>query len=140
MLIVPTLAHPNQTLTVSLASQPVRLNIYQNPYGVFMDVLVNDAAIVTGVICHNANPIVRSAYLGFTGDFAWLDTQGRDDPDYTGMGLRWVLAYLEVGDTIDFTYPGLANTRGIIEFVGSNGGIVSFAGSSGELIVFVGGL
>ncbi len=51
-----------------------------------MDVLVNDVAIISGVICQNLNPIVQNGYLGFLGDLAFMDMQGSSDPEYTGWG------------------------------------------------------
>ena len=49
--------------------------------------------MIGGVIAGNLNVIVRSAYLGFVGDLAFIDTQGSDDPVYTGLGARWILTY-----------------------------------------------
>jgi len=98
MLIVPVLAVPNQTLSILLANQLCQLTLRTRFYGLFMDVSVNDAPIVQGVICQNWNRIVRSAYLGFVGDFAFWDTQGKTDPAYTGLGSRYLLYYLEKSD------------------------------------------
>ena len=98
MLVIPTQPLPSQTLTVSLSNQRVQLNIYQKGqldyYALYMDVFLNDALVVGGAICLNAHNIVRYAYLGFPGDMAFFDTQGSDNPDYTGLGPRWFLAYL----------------------------------------------
>jgi hypothetical protein len=98
MLIVPVRAVPNQTLSILLANQLCQLTLKTRFYGLFMDVSVNDAPIVQGVICQNWNRIVRSAYLGFVGDFAFWDTQGKTDPAYTGLGSRYLLYYLEKSD------------------------------------------
>lgn len=98
MLVIPTQAVANQTFTVILAAQATRISIRQTEWGMFMDVGVNDAPLVSGVICQDRNRIVREAYLGFIGDFAFIDTQGTEDPYYTGLGTRWVLAYLEAAD------------------------------------------
>lgn len=98
MQIVPTKAIPNQTLQVQLDSQPCTLNVYQLAYGLFIDVYVGNALVVAGVICENLNRIVRSLYLGFSGDLAFFDTQGTDDPVYTGLGARFQLVYLEESD------------------------------------------
>jgi hypothetical protein len=95
MIIVPLKATPNQTMQILLGGQSCVLNIYQTDYGLFMDVFVNNANIVYGVICQNLNRIVRSLYLGFVGDFAFQDTQGTSDPVYTGLGSRYQLIYLE---------------------------------------------
>jgi hypothetical protein len=98
MLVVPVASIPNQQLQVQLDGQACTLNIYQLQYGTFMDVLVNGIAIISGVICQNINRIVRDLYLGFSGDFIWLDTQGTTDPVYTGFGTRYQLLYLEASD------------------------------------------
>jgi hypothetical protein len=50
---------------------------------------------VTTVLCHDRVRLVRSAYLGFVGDLAFVDTQGHADPQYQDLGSRFVLAYLE---------------------------------------------
>lgn len=98
MMLVPTRSLASQVLQVSLASQNVTLHVYQTAYGLFMDVYVGPTLIIGGVICQNLNRIVRSLYLGFVGDFGWFDTQGTDDPVYTGLGTRWQLFYLEEAD------------------------------------------
>ena len=98
MLLVPVQAVPNQTLSILLANQLCRLSLRTRFYGLFMDVSVNDAPIVQGVICQNWNRIVRSAYLGFIGDFAFWDTQGSTDPAFDGLGSRYLLYYLEKSD------------------------------------------
>ena len=98
-LIVPLQAVPSQTLQVQLGGQACTLNVVQNAYGLFMDVLVNGTtAIAQGVICENLNRIVRDLYLGFLGDFMFVDTQGDEDPIYTGLGTRWQLAYIDASE------------------------------------------
>lgn len=99
MILVPTNAVPSQTLTIQLANQNVQLNIYQEPYGMFMDVLVNNSLIIGGVLCKNLVRIVRNAYLNFIGDFVWYDvTEQNLDPTYDGVGSRYLLVYLETTD------------------------------------------
>ena len=68
-----------------------------------MDVYVNNALIIGGVICENLNRIVRDAYFGFIGDFMFFDTLTDDngdgsDPYYTGLNSQFLLIYLEVAD------------------------------------------
>lgn len=99
MQILPLQALPNQTLTILLAKQLVKLSIYTTVDGnMYMDVFVNHVAIITGVICQNQNRIVRDAYLGFIGDLAFNDTLGSDDPVYSGLGTRFQLFYLSAAD------------------------------------------
>lgn len=98
MLIVPLQAVPSQVLGVQLNGQNCNLAIYQEGYGLFMDVTVDETLIIAGVICQNLNRIVRSLYLGFEGDFVFIDNQGNSDPYYSGLGTRYSLAYLEPSD------------------------------------------
>lgn len=101
MQVVPLQPLPNQTLQVQLNGQPVTLNIIQMAYGLFMTVYVGNTLIIATVLCLNFNRIVRSAYLGFSGDFTFIDMQGDDAPVYTGLGgpsARWQLLYLAPED------------------------------------------
>ncbi|WP_048996441.1 phage baseplate plug family protein [Burkholderia multivorans] len=98
MLVIPLSPMPSQTMKVMLASQQCTVNVYQKPNGVFIDLYVNDAPIMTGVICRDRVKLVRQSYLGFVGDLVFVDTQGTDDPTYTGFGSRFLLLYLETSD------------------------------------------
>lgn len=100
MLIIPTQPVPSQTLQASLNNQPCTINLYQSPYGLFLDLLINGGLIIGGVICWNLNLCVRNAYLGFVGDLMVGDTQGNSDPVYTGLGTRYQLAYLTPADVV----------------------------------------
>lgn len=92
--VVPLLAVPSQTLTVRLGSQPCTLHVYQKSTGLYVDLYASDVLIIGGVVARNGVRIVRDAYLGFVGDLAFADTQGADDPESTGLGTRWILAYV----------------------------------------------
>jgi|ERR1019366_5071051 hypothetical protein len=92
-------AVPNQTLTILLATQLTKLRIYTLLDGnLYMDVEVNAEAVVTGVLCRNSTVIVRDAYHGFIGDLSFVDTQGNNDPVYSGLGSRYQLMYLSASD------------------------------------------
>lgn len=100
MQIVPLAAAPNQTVDVQLAGQSCRIAVYQLSTGLFLDLSVSGALIVGGVICQNLNRIVRDLYLGFVGDLTFVDNEGAADPDYTGLGGRFSLAYLSTDDLL----------------------------------------
>jgi hypothetical protein len=97
-LVIPLQPVPAQQIAVDLGNQPCTVTVYQKLSGLYMDLAVNDDPIVTGVICENKNRIVRSAYLGFTGDFIFVDSQGSSDPTFDGLGSRYTLTYLEISD------------------------------------------
>lgn len=94
MLIVPLQPVPNQTVTITLNNQVCQINVYQKQQGLFLDLFVNNILIIGGVICQNLNRIVRSLYLGFKGDLAFIDNMGSTDPYYTGIGQRYSLSYI----------------------------------------------
>lgn len=103
MLIVPLQAIPAQSVNVTLAGQACLLTVRQTSTGLYMTVAANGAAVINGVLCLNATRIVRDLYFGFIGDFAFFDTQpdplnSSSAPVYTGLGGRFILAYLTATD------------------------------------------
>lgn len=118
--IVPLTEAPSQTLTTTLGGQTCSIRVYtksvnvpnqppnaiptdpppyQNVNPVFLDLSVVPllgsglVPVVYGVICQHANRIVRDAYLGFTGDLAFYDLVGSDDP--FGVPRRFPPYYLQ---------------------------------------------
>ena len=98
MLQIPISAVPSQSLSVQLAGQQCQINVYQKSTGVFLDLAVNDAPIITTMLCPDRVKLVRYQHLGFVGDLAFVDTLGAHGPEYTGFGSRYVLVYLEASD------------------------------------------
>ncbi|ANI16657.1 hypothetical protein A9C11_22995 [Pseudomonas citronellolis] len=103
MQIIPLAAVASQTLKVVLAQQNCVLNVYQQSTGIYLDVILEGETILAGVLCRDRVRCVRQAYLGFIGDLAFMDTEGTDDPVYSGLGSRWVLMYLSPEDLIEKT-------------------------------------
>lgn len=102
MLVVPLQAVPSQTVYATLNGQSCQIDVYQKSTGMFVNLWVNGALIIGGVIAQNQNVIVRNTYLGFLGDLAFFDTQPAQvpggeavpsDPYYTGLGTRFFLGY-----------------------------------------------
>lgn len=99
MMQVPLQPVPNQTLAVTLARQPVQLALRQNGDNVYFDLQLNGEYIVRTRICRDRQRLLLDrAYTSFKGDFAFIDTQGTDDPQFSGLGSRWQLAYLAEGE------------------------------------------
>jgi len=90
---IPINAVPSQSFTVQLGGQNCDINIYQKNTGLFFDMVVNDTPCVNTVICLNLVGLVREAYYGFIGQLAFVDTKGTSDPEYSGLGTRYVLVY-----------------------------------------------
>lgn len=118
--VIPLTEAPAQTLNANLGGQSCTIRVYtksvnvpyqppgtiptdppayQNVGPLFLDLSVvpflggDLAPVVRGVICHHACRIVRDEYLGFTGDLAFYDLQGTDDP--FGVPRRFPPYYLQ---------------------------------------------
>ncbi|WP_102781316.1 phage baseplate plug family protein [Klebsiella variicola] len=91
-------AQTSQTFTVDLGGQSCQIRIVQRSTGIYMDLYVNNAPVVQGVLCINCVKLVRYSYLGFSGDLVIVDTQGETDPFYDELGSRYRLYYLSQDD------------------------------------------
>lgn len=91
--VIPITAVPSQNFTILLGTQNCALNIYQLSTGLYCDIVVDQNTIVTAMICLNLVGLVREAYLGFSGQLFFYDTEGTDNPYYTGLGSRFQLVY-----------------------------------------------
>jgi len=104
--VVPLQAIPNQTVQCQLGNQACTINVYQLAFGLFCDVYVSGTLICAGVICLNATLIVRYAYLGFSGDFVFLDTSLEGaDPVYTALGDQFQMVYLSSAEIAALNLP-----------------------------------
>ncbi|MHB1956793.1 MAG: phage baseplate plug family protein [Sulfobacillus sp.] len=98
MKTVPLQPVPSQQIQVTLDGQLCAFSVYVKNQCMLFDAQVNGSAIAYGIQCKNLVHLVPTAYLGFTGILTFYDTQGMDDPIYTGLGSRWVLLYLDSAD------------------------------------------
>jgi len=116
MQILPLSAVPSQTFSAALSGQAVAFALYQLGVGaaaaMFLDVTSNGVAMFScrQTRAYGGLPQTRAAfmmagrrYLGFQGDFLFLDTQASEtnpteDPQYSGLGSRWQLMYFTPAD------------------------------------------
>jgi hypothetical protein len=117
MQAVPLNPEPSQTLQVVLDGQNCNISVYTKTgydysdptlatpnTNLYFDLAFNGVDVTTTAICLNEKRLlVNRQYLGFSGDFMFVDTQGSNDPQYTGLGSRYVLLYLEAADLAEFT-------------------------------------
>lgn len=92
---IPVEAVPSQHLNIVLGQQNCELLIYQKSGLVYVDVTVSGKTIIAASLARNRVRLVRGKYLGFVGNLMFVDTQGHDDPVYSGFSNRWILIYLE---------------------------------------------
>jgi hypothetical protein len=95
MQIIPLTAVPSQTLSIVLNQQNCAIKVYTLSTGLFLDLYLEGTLILSAIICRDRVQLVRQPYLGFVGNLAFMDTEGTEDPEYTRLGSRFVLMYLE---------------------------------------------
>lgn len=91
---IPLAAVPAQKLSIQLGGKSCRVALYQKRTGLYADLSVNDRVVLCGVLCRDRTRLVRGEHFGFPGDLSFIDTQGTSDPEHTGLGTRYRLAWL----------------------------------------------
>ncbi len=101
MMIVPTspVTYVPAQISVTLAEQPCVITIMADEEGrVFLSLSVNGTSLADTMLCMDRRRLINHAYLGFTGNLAFVDMQGTADPDASELGDRYKLVYLEDGE------------------------------------------
>lgn len=112
MQLVPITNEPNQTAQIVLAGQncsieidsmngsdPTDPTLSTEVDWLAFSLTVSGVSITLNAPCLNQKRLlINRQYLGFVGDFMFIDTQGVDDPEWEELGTRWVLLYLEASD------------------------------------------
>ncbi|WP_342668196.1 phage baseplate plug family protein [Candidatus Arsenophonus triatominarum] len=83
----------SQRINLTLNGQECTLRLTQHESALYLDLTVKGIPVVQGVPCLHGTRLVRYAWLGFTGDLFFVDTQGQEDPRWHGLGSRWFLFY-----------------------------------------------
>lgn len=98
--------------------------IYAEIDPIFVNLRMSDVSVVSGVLARNNVQLVRGfCAVGtiFSGDLSFLDTEGSEDPQWAGLGSRWLLLYWPTINQVppQIVYLTSAETGQII----SSGGI-----------------
>ena len=84
----------SQQISANLAAQSCTIRVHQRNGDIYVDLHVISEAVVLGVLARDRVGLTRHAYLPFRGELLFVDAHSTDDPQYTGLGERWLLAYL----------------------------------------------
>jgi len=90
---IPITAVAAQKFTIQLNGQSCAISLAQKNNGLYFSMTVNNNPCVNSVLCLNLVGLIREKYYGFSGQLAFFDTQGTNDPYYTGLGSRYQLIY-----------------------------------------------
>ena len=94
ILLIPLQSIPDQTFVVELGNKECEIHIYVRYRYMYMDLKVEDEYVIQGQICLNNTNIIQYNHINFDGNLRFIDTQGVDDPYYSGFGERFALAYV----------------------------------------------
>ena len=98
---IPLQPIPAQRLQVVLDGQNCTLAVYTRGRSLYADLDVGSNTVFRGAICRYGADVVQSPTLLFSGSLHFYDTQGgMQDPEYTGLGSRYILLYLSAGETV----------------------------------------
>ena len=100
MITVSVLPSKSQSISVSLSGQQCNIKLVQRQSFMYMDLTVNEVPIMQGVPCLHGNKMVRYPYLGFKGDLIFIDNDGESDPQWEGLGSRYLLYYIEENELV----------------------------------------
>ena len=99
MMSIPLQPVPFQRAFVQLDGQNCTLEVRQYAYsGVYLSVWMDGAPVQTGVMCLDRVRVLTDEYIAFLGSFAFVDLQGKTNPDYAGFGRRYQLVYFQQSD------------------------------------------
>lgn len=92
--VIPLTATANQTLSVVLNSQSCSISLRTLGELLYLSMSVSGTPVITTRVCRNLQNLMEDAgYRGFTGALMFVDTQGTEDPEASGLGTRYLLAY-----------------------------------------------
>ncbi|BBC80869.1 phage baseplate plug family protein [Acetobacter orientalis] len=93
LVMVPLAQQAAQVLKVPLSGTVTQIALRQRSTGLYAEFWQNDTRCLAGILCQDRTWLIRSKALGIAGDFCFIDTQGTQDPTYTGLGSRYLLLY-----------------------------------------------
>lgn len=100
MRTIPIEPQKSQSISISLAGQQCTIRLVQRVMFIYMDLEVDGVPVMQGIPCLYGNKMVRYKYLGFLGDFVFIDNSGQKDPKWSGLGDRYSLYYIEENDLV----------------------------------------
>lgn len=93
--VVPLSPVAFQALEVPLSGHVLGVRLQQRSTGLYLSLSLDGVGLIAGLLCQDRTWLVRKSYFGLPGDLVFVDTQGTDDPQWSGLGTRFVLLYEE---------------------------------------------
>ena len=94
MEIIPVNKEPNQRFSIVLDGQNCTFELYQRYDHLYATMYVDETAIISGVVCLDCVPLIQVATTRFSGFLCFADTLGNADPQWEGLGDRWLFVFI----------------------------------------------
>lgn len=65
----------------------------QKRTGLFFSLAIDNSFLIHCVLCEDRNPLILYDYIKFNGNLFFMDIEGNSNPDYRGLGDRFILVY-----------------------------------------------
>lgn len=98
MQIVNLSQEPNQKFKTVVAEQNCEITLRTIGGLLYFSMSLNGVDFINSRVCRNGGLLVPTAYLGFKGNFSFVDYRGDTDPTYDLLNDRYFLLYLEESD------------------------------------------
>jgi hypothetical protein len=92
---IPLSAIPFQRVSLVIGSQSVEIEVRQMGSSVFTSAVVDGVQITRSTRAVNGGELFPWTFPDKPAEIKWVDTQGDADPQYEGLGSRWLLVYEE---------------------------------------------
>lgn len=92
-VIIPLTATPSQETSCTLAGLSCRLWVRQLATGMYLDLWVESHLTLAGCLARDRVDMVQNPASCFAGTLLFADQYGTQDPDYTGLGGRFLLLF-----------------------------------------------
>lgn len=92
--LIPIQPIPNQVVTVLINNQKLKIELRQKSTGLYCSLFLDDVLKLRNIICHDRVAFPEDSYHGLNCTLQFVDTQGLDDPEYSLLGSRFLLAAL----------------------------------------------
>jgi len=92
---IPLSAIPFQRVSCVINARSVEIEVRQQGSSLFTSVVVDGVQITRSTRAVNGGELFPWTFQNRPADIRWTDTQGDDDPQFEGLGSRWLLAYEE---------------------------------------------
>ena len=97
---IPLAAEPAQSLQILLDDQECAISVYTREPRLYLDLDVDGRRICTGAVCLDGAGVLQSPTAYFSGSLHFVDTRGREAPQWDGLGTRWRLLWFSADEEL----------------------------------------